>query len=121
MSEHKPLTDEKLAEMQARCDAATPGPWIYDEFQLTIDIDLDPLPENTVAQIDELRDHAPDGEFIAHARTDLPQVLADNERLRAEVERLKVELRPEQIACAECTKLSASCPECLSLFVQKAT
>ena len=82
MTNHTPPTDEELAEMQARCDAATPGPWSFDDFQLEIRSLKEPLPANSIAFIDELRRHESDGEFIAHSRTDLPRVLADNKRLR---------------------------------------
>lgn len=91
MSYHAPLTDDELAEMQARCDAATPGPW--ESFHRMI--------------VNESHCHKSDGEFIAHARTDIPRLLGDNKRLRAEVERLKADLDNERFAAEECARLES--------------
>lgn len=80
-----PLTPEELAAMEARCEAATPGPWNdRDELELR-----DPngyavvwfYPPNT-----DLWEHQGtelhDANFIAHARTDVPRLIAEVKRLR---------------------------------------
>ena len=83
------MTDEKLAEIKARCDAASPGPWvdaITDAGDLIITVNgAGCMPfiylgdmENT-----ESDDHN-NATFIAHARTDIPDLLAEVERLRAD-------------------------------------
>lgn len=53
------MTPERLAEIKARAEAATSGPW------------------------DDGCSHAVNGEFIAHARQDIPDLVAEVERLRA--------------------------------------
>lgn len=85
MSYHTPPTDEELTEMQARCDAATPGPW--NSFNRLI--------------VDEYLCYKSDGKFIDHARTDLPRLIAEVNRLKAEVERLKADLSNAQWEHAE--------------------
>lgn len=82
-----PLNPEELAAMEARCEAATPGPWNdRDELELR-----DPngyavvwfYPPNT-----DLWEHQGtelhDANFIAHARTDMPRLIAEVKRLREE-------------------------------------
>ena len=85
-----PLTNGELDAMQARCDAATPGPWrlIGDSFDppewFVVTEDgcevilgpTDAMPVNSNA------------EFIAHARTDTPRLIAEVRRLRAEADEL---------------------------------
>ena len=80
---------ELIAEIQARVDAATKGPWvtcgIYVETVPEFALDrFDIMPE-TVAKAD-VGDH--DAEFIAHARQDIPNLLAALEKSEAEVVRL---------------------------------
>lgn len=75
------MTDEQLAEIRLRCEAATEGPWhtdcgdvwAYDEKS----------EELVIATIDGAfgNDDA-DLAFIAHARADIPALLAEVERLR---------------------------------------
>ncbi|MFJ9037896.1 hypothetical protein ACIRF8_15050 [Streptomyces sp. NPDC102406] len=106
----QPLTDEQLTEIQARVDAATAGPWGFYDGDTYADVaaDLkmtgrasysyrekvahledenywdDPAHEND----DENRapeQMAANVEFIAHARTDVPALLAEVARLRGEV------------------------------------
>ncbi|PZR55257.1 hypothetical protein DNL40_02480 [Xylanimonas oleitrophica] len=64
---------QRLAEMQARADAATDGPWHRDRTALGACYLISVrAPGLTVA--DGLR--KPDAEFIAHARADVPALLA---------------------------------------------
>lgn len=67
--------------IRARCEAATPGPWkltkdgrYEDHDECRID-----LPDDNI----ELCRYE-NGEFIAHARNDIPDLLDEVERLRAE-------------------------------------
>jgi hypothetical protein len=78
-----------LDVIRARADAATDGSWIaadqpHGEW-FGIQDQWSAL-GSMVAQAD--------AEFIAHARTDVPALVAEVERLRAEVERLRDPLRP---------------------------
>lgn len=75
---------KQLAEIKARCDAATPGPWYADGWAAWDDL------ENTFV---ELSDFGADAKFIAHARTDIPALVAEVERLQNENKHLKEELR----------------------------
>ena len=73
-------------EIEAREQAATPGPW-YEEGWA--------LPDEDTGEFTELGSTDPDAIFIAHARTDVPnltvalrEALDENAKLIAEVERL---------------------------------
>ena len=80
-----------LDVIKARCEAATPGPWYVDrggEFD-------DPYYSIPSVCRDRYGDNSlmvgsdkATAEFIAHARTDVPALVAEVERLRAEVEGL---------------------------------
>lgn len=89
-----PLTPEALAEIRKRAEAATPGPWEPrdpDWWQLE-DPDYADKTDGIQAagrSIMGTCDGCPAGKyddavFIAHARTDIPALLAEVERLRAE-------------------------------------
>lgn len=96
------MTHEQQQAAQARCDAATPGPWTF----LPGDTECNPGDEEHPFQvegawIEEWFKHDVedgdgrsimlncDGRFCAHSRTDLPAALAEIRRLEAEIERLK--------------------------------
>lgn len=81
-----PLSDERIAEMRERCDKATPGPWSVDEESGDVWV---PSIWRSVAIIEDLDlplvNPAADRAFIAAARQDVPDLLAEVERLRARV------------------------------------
>lgn len=61
---------QKLAEIEARADAATKGPWEIiggNEYLTGLDVHIGPSDEGGI----RLRD----AEFLAHARTDVPELL----------------------------------------------
>lgn len=65
-----PLTDDELAAIKARAQAATPGPWIGQN---------DPVDEYWA-------EHSPqDAEFIHCSREDVPRLLATIEELQIEL------------------------------------
>lgn len=78
------LSDTEIAEIKKRYEAATPGPWISyvegrdhqsgDHFIQTRGEEDIYLYGNTIA----------DQDFIAHARQDIPALIAEIERLRGE-------------------------------------
>jgi hypothetical protein len=91
------MTDERITDARARCEAATPGPWqalerecwwIVEQIDephegvvlLEWQGDPDQVPPHEVASA--RADHA----FIAAARSDLPDLLADRALLMAVVE-----------------------------------
>jgi hypothetical protein len=68
------MTDIDIDAIRRRADAATDGPWTGANYRMA----LAGLATST-------GNHAADAEFIAHARTDVPALLAEVERLRAEL------------------------------------
>lgn len=86
------LTEARLAEIAARCEAATPGPWRADE---ACEGDDDTPPgwgidgPKWIDDGEYLHFNEADAEFIAHARTDLP-LLHDAYRSLQERERVLV-------------------------------
>jgi hypothetical protein len=99
---------EELAEIQARCDRATPGPWTsYIEgrdhesgssFIMTSGEDI-----NRVGMSDD------DQDFAAHAREDVPRLIAEIRRLSAAGAGGEGGLDPGQLAEIEgrCQRASA--------------
>lgn len=73
-------TVSNLEEIRARCDKATPGPWKLWEGNV---IDPDILWADDYGGL-HLSDA--DAEFIVHARTDIPTLLAEIDRLKAALE-----------------------------------
>ena len=98
MENNEPMTAERRAAIKARCDAATPGPWVVSsEYASGVDLGYKPDHERTwgygcgndfvcdlndgeyheYCSQDEQRANA---EFIAAARQDIPDLLAEVER-----------------------------------------
>lgn len=89
-----------LQAIRARSEAATPGPWewrvcgndsVYIRAEtldgvIELEDDYSGYPECGEHLIMEMLGH--DADFIAHARTDIPAMLAEVGRLQAENERL---------------------------------
>jgi len=89
------LTDEQLAAIRERADAATPGPW-----KVTWDGENDPdgawsaewpwlirqdiYPGKSVANLAEVEASTEDAEFIAASREDIPALLAHIDTLTTE-------------------------------------
>jgi len=83
----QPITPERLAEIREREQAAIEGPWASDgaEIYRTFggDICIDHwVGETLVIENDELSNA--NASFIAHARQDIPALLAELDRVRAE-------------------------------------
>lgn len=88
-------TDKRHEAARARCEAATEGPWKAQPDRtgtaiIVLDQEGDALWDAVGMLLDE------DGEFSAHARTDLEEALDEIERLRAESARRMVWLETEQ-------------------------
>jgi hypothetical protein len=64
------MNDERLAEIRKREQAATPGPWWASPS-----------------------DEGADAQFMAHARTDIPDLLSEVERLKVELLALREQTR----------------------------
>lgn len=88
------MNAEQLTEIQARCNAATPGPWMagalnpYRDraviYQTSEAQKVNRFHWQVRAVCREVR--ACDADFIEHARVDIPALLAEVERLRAALE-----------------------------------
>lgn len=101
MANNEPMTAERRAAIKAREGKATPGPWVANEYASGVDLGYKPDHERTwgygcdnsfvcdlndgeyheYCSQDEQRANA---EFIAAARQDIPDLLAEVERLWAE-------------------------------------
>ncbi|WNI15542.1 hypothetical protein [Actinacidiphila sp. ITFR-21] len=79
-----PLSEQRLAEIAARVAAASAGPWMADGAEIyrapwgyvVIDLWV-----GEMLRIDDQGGSNADAEFVAHARTDVPVLLAEVERL----------------------------------------
>lgn len=95
------MTDAEAAAIAARAEAATPGPWVVyegDDYEVTDThepagfvwspawSDEDPEYEEQYP----FTRHAADAAFIAHARADIPALLAERAALVEMVKRLMV-------------------------------
>ena len=86
-----------IAAIKARADAASEGPWAKNPFTAHVDAFEQgyPIPVCALLWPTDLRTEdqsIADGEFIAHARTDIPDLLAaleasEADRVKAEQER----------------------------------
>ena len=72
------MTPERLAEIEARANAATPGPW--EAWDRGIGFEVHVNGEELNSEFRETFRQA-DAEFIAEARTDVPALLVEVRRL----------------------------------------
>jgi hypothetical protein len=82
----EPLSPDQLAEIAARAEAATPGPWRADSseiYQGDDEYKPDPAWIGETCRADDFEGSRADAAFIAAARTDVPALLAEVDRLRA--------------------------------------
>jgi hypothetical protein len=96
------LSDERLAEIESRCAAATTGSWVIcresDEWG-TIGMPVCRMEDDTDLVVGHPHDWgatapvADDAAFIAHARRDVPELLAEVRRLRAVERELRGHVR----------------------------
>lgn len=90
------MTPEQLAEIEARAEAATPGPWEWDRQWIEDEDEAIYVPQGatlgpTLIQLgDTYEGHRYDCAFIAHARQDIPALIAEVRRLQAENKQLKL-------------------------------
>jgi hypothetical protein len=84
-----PLTDEELAALKARCEAATPGPWKpYIEGRDHVSGSSFIMTGEGVTRGEDIEltgAAEADYDFIAHARQDIPRLLEEVERFRKPV------------------------------------
>lgn len=73
------MTDEQLKEIAARAEAATPGPWKNYDPMTTDKMEVKDSKGQVCCSefyMYEYPECYSNGEFIAHARTDIPALLA---------------------------------------------
>jgi hypothetical protein len=96
----KPLTPERIAEIEKRCNAATAGPWFHRQagmeghgqaYDWIADAEGVGRHSKIIVSRESVYGGTPDYSFIAHARTDIPDLVSEVKRLRAELERLSNE------------------------------
>lgn len=81
------MTEDELRVIEARAEAATPGPWemeVDDPYVIWGPDDLR-IVSFKGSTIIGFEDNAP---FVAHAREDIPALIAEVRRLRKENDRL---------------------------------
>ena len=84
MNTNEPMTQERLDAIQAREAKATAGPWAIDgPAQCGPGDTLTVYPVEDGGALAYVQPSWEDAEFIAHARQDVPALLAEVERLRA--------------------------------------
>lgn len=88
------LTSEELREMREYTGAATAGPWLTDGYGFGVDAEIETedgggtgIASTYDGEYIENRNHKADATFIAKARTDMPRLLDEVERLTSEVKR----------------------------------
>jgi hypothetical protein len=88
------MTPEEISEIEARAEAATPGPWEGSSaFRWYPHKDVEPLigvlgpnDENAVCWVpDEWDQWEANNSFIAHAREDIPKLMAEVRRQKKEI------------------------------------
>lgn len=82
-----PMSEQRLAEILARVEAAAPGPWESDgaEFYGTLaGVLMIDLWVGETLDIDDLPQSEANAAFVAAARTDVPELVAEVQRLREE-------------------------------------
>lgn len=80
-----PLSEMELEQIRQRLRAASPGPWCHREGFIETCTDPSVLLSVTMKRSEAGLSALPsweNAEFIAHARTDVPRLLAEIERLR---------------------------------------
>lgn len=82
-----PMTPKRVEGIRARAEAATPGPWCTDSWEIYQGTEYVPgvslwIGETCRGTGSPEQDRA-DAEFVAHAREDVPALLAEVQRLKA--------------------------------------
>lgn len=102
----EPLTPTRETDIRARMAAATPGPWCTDSWEIYCGVEYEAGAEwigETCRGVSDRAGLAQDranAAFVAGARTDVPVLLAEVTRLRAEREALREQLSLARTAVA---------------------
>lgn len=92
------LTTEQLDAIRTRASAATPGPWVTDGPEIFTDLRewIGECMHTGGAEAEAVGER--DAKFIAHAREDVPALLADLDRITDERDEALAELKTTQNA-----------------------
>lgn len=88
------LSEEQLIEIESRCAAATPGPWVFADGDLEGfpgAVDVHTARGVGVCSMAERGNYRESAEFVAAARGDVPRLAAEVRRLRARVAELEAD------------------------------
>jgi hypothetical protein len=96
-AESAPITGAELDNLQALADAATPGPWLYQDYFSNVYTDYTGITVHIAKcnsqQIDNgVSEADANAKFIAAARVAVPRLIAEVRRMRAEVKQLNAAL-----------------------------
>jgi hypothetical protein len=87
------MTNEELTAIRERCDAATPGPWLFEQQDDSVWAGFDGALQVAHCQsipgagmLKDRKTRRANATFIAHVRVDIPALLAEVERLREALE-----------------------------------
>jgi len=104
-------TPERERKIRARCEAATPGPWELDgEVIVTLNEDCQRDEQDIVAD-DSGIVTGEDADFMAHARADLPDALAEIARLREDLDTAVNFMPPMIQAWGACRGIHMTTPD----------
>ncbi|UYZ12187.1 hypothetical protein A6764_00045 [Brevibacillus sp. WF146] len=87
------ITPEELTAIRERAEKATPGPWLWSGAKVLNGKYMfvpqgSYLADTLITFGDTYENGGYDAEFIAHAREDIPRLLAEIERLRTALEEI---------------------------------
>lgn len=100
------MTDAALSEIRKRCEEATPGPWFWDDGDYVFLTLVEPMPEEVgilhcrdprYGDDSDGRPHPGDRAFMAHARMDVPALLAEVDRLKQKYEKVYEQAEPQHV------------------------
>ena len=95
-----------LEAIKARCEKATAGPWYgYEERESSAEGHAVSTGPSNLFTIGISNQDANDADFIAHARTDIPALVAEVERLQSALAAARAALDGERDACDEARSL----------------
>ncbi len=80
------MTEQELAEILERAEKATPGPWTAYSSAWMVGSECGLIADTNEYGDSETKASAPNCAFIAYARDDVPALVAEVKRLRAELE-----------------------------------
>ena len=106
--------EKRLAEIEARAEAATPGPWSYEclasrNYRRRVRAD-----HCSIATIHALVHQHANGDFISSARSDIPWLVAQLRAAWAQLDAVRAEER-ERCAKAICQRCYNGEPHGLSM------